>query len=184
MTTERRPNHLPLRAGAMLLLAVAVVFFGLGAHHLATSGDSDAPAPTTTASPTVAQRTTSAPTTTVEASSTRVCVVNAGSVSGLAGSVTQELKAKGYKTAEPANMSSRLVEREHHLLPLRRRGGCQTDRHRPRRRVQRGIAPSGSSLPQCTDGVLVIAITEWRIHDAYSCCDRCCHCPRPRPGGL
>ena len=69
-------------------------FFGLGAHHLATSGDSDAPAPTTTASPTVAQRTTSAPTTTVEASSTRVCVVNAGSVSGPAGSVTQELKAR------------------------------------------------------------------------------------------
>ena len=99
MTTEREPNHLPLRAGAMLLLAVAVVFFGLGAHHLATSGDSDAPAPTTTVAHGRAAL-TSAPTTTVEASSTQVCVVNAGSVSGLAGSVTQELEARA---ARPPN---------------------------------------------------------------------------------
>jgi hypothetical protein len=160
MTTEREPNHLPLRAGAMLLLAVAVVFFGLGAHHLATSGDSDAPAPTTTASPTVAQRTTSAPTTTVDASSTRVCVVNAGSVSGLAGSVTQELKAKGYKTAEPANMSSSSLSEN----TIFYRSGDEAAAKQVATDLGGGYSvesrPSGSSLPQCTDGVLVIAITE------------------------
>lgn len=162
MTTEREPNRLPLRAGAMLLLAVAVVFFGLGAHRLATSGDSDSPAPTQSApAPTVAQPTTSAPTTTtVDASSTRVCVVNAGSVSGLAGSVTQQLKAKGYKTAEPENMTSSSLSEN----TIFYRSGDEAAAKQIATELGGGYSvesrPSSSTLPSCTDGVLVIAITE------------------------
>ena len=39
MNADREPNRLPLRAGAMLLFAVAVVFVGLGWHSAATSGN-------------------------------------------------------------------------------------------------------------------------------------------------
>ena len=47
MNADREPNRLPLRAGAMLLFAVAVVFIGLGWHSAATSGDGSKAAETT-----------------------------------------------------------------------------------------------------------------------------------------
>ncbi|GAA3027110.1 LytR C-terminal domain-containing protein [Gordonia defluvii] len=164
MTTERDTNRLPLRAGAMLLLAVAIVFFGLGAHRLATGSTNQAgpvaapsaPRPSGATPPSEAVADTS-----VAASSTKVCVVNAGSVSGLAGSVTEQLKTKGYKTAEPANMlSSTLNENTIFYRP-----GTEVAAKQVATDLGGGYSveprPSNSlKLPACADGVLVIAITE------------------------
>ncbi|GED96660.1 LytR C-terminal domain-containing protein [Gordonia crocea] len=162
MTSERDSNRLPLRAGAMLLLAVAVVFFGLGIHRLATgSGDDDAPpAQTAATQTTAAPPTTSAPAG-VEASSTKVCVVNAGNVGGLAASVTKQLKAKGYKTAEPSNLSSSSLDEN----TIFYRDGDEAAAKQVATDLGGGYSvearPEGASrLPACTNGVLVIAITE------------------------
>ncbi len=163
MTTERDSNRLPLRAGAMLLLAVAVVFFGLGIHRLATGGGGDeAAAPTSqSVQPTNASPQTSAPSTTANAASTKVCVVNAGNTAGLAGSLTQQLKAKGYRTAEPSNLSSSTLNEN----TIFYRTGDEAAAQQVATALGGGysveLRPTASSkLPACTDGVLVIAITE------------------------
>ncbi|MGW5525029.1 LytR C-terminal domain-containing protein [Gordonia sp. NPDC003950] len=99
MNADRESNRLPLRAGAMLLFAVAIVFVGLGWHSAATANDNpeeqlqaaQSSAPSTTAS---APATTS----TVNQGNTTICVINAGEVTGLAGEVDSQVKAKGYTT--------------------------------------------------------------------------------------
>ncbi|NMO04166.1 LytR C-terminal domain-containing protein [Gordonia sp. TBRC 11910] len=109
MNADREPNHLPLRAGAMLLLAIAVACIGLGWHSAVTSGKdpeqaldrAGASAPITSTPVTSAAPTSAAASTTV-----KLCVFNAGSVHGLAREVTDELKAKGYHLASPANLTT------------------------------------------------------------------------------
>ncbi|MEO9326503.1 LytR C-terminal domain-containing protein [Gordonia aurantiaca] len=102
MNADREPNRLPLRAGAMLLFAVAVVFIGLGWHSAATSGgDSKAAETTAVTTPSTTQTTTSS--STVAAGTKRVCVVNAGQVTGLAGDVTDLLRDKGFTMGRPGN---------------------------------------------------------------------------------
>ncbi|MGC4933368.1 LytR C-terminal domain-containing protein [Gordonia sp. DT30] len=98
MNADRESNRLPLRAGAMLLFAVAIVCVGLGWHSAATSGknpeaqlraaQSGAP---TSAAP--------APTQSSATNSAKVCVINAGTVNGLATVVDDQLKSKGFTTA-------------------------------------------------------------------------------------
>ncbi|GAB08461.1 hypothetical protein GOARA_012_00110 [Gordonia araii NBRC 100433] len=166
MTSERESNRLPLRAGAMLLLAVAVVFFGLGAHSLATgSGDDAEPAPTaqTTAqqNPAPASGESKAAAPSADASSTKVCVVNAGNVSGLAGSVTDQLKTKGYQTAEPDNLSSSTLSEN----TIFYRAGDEAAANQIATDLGGGYSveqrsPNQTRLPACTGGVLVIAVTE------------------------
>ncbi|QKT06128.1 LytR C-terminal domain-containing protein [Gordonia sp. X0973] len=161
MTTERETNRLPLRAGAMLLLAVAVVFFGLGIHHLTTSGDNDESAPATSAAvsapvPAPASNTQAAP-----AASGKVCVVNAGEVSGLAGTVTRTLKEKGFTTAEPANLQSNsLNENTIFYHP-----GQEAVANEVNTALGGGYSVEQRSagqtkLPACTGGVLVVAVNQ------------------------
>ena len=69
MNADREPNRLPLRAGAMLLFAVAVVFIGLGWHSAATSGDGSKAAETTATAPTTTESST--PTSTSVAAGTK-----------------------------------------------------------------------------------------------------------------
>ncbi|GAA1482199.1 hypothetical protein GCM10009624_26390 [Gordonia sinesedis] len=105
MNADREPNRLPLRAGAMLLFAVAVVFIGLGWHSAATA-DSDPEAGLEAAARSnsaTASATSASPSSSAAAGSTRICVINAGSVSGLAAEVTDDLKQKGFRTAPPRN---------------------------------------------------------------------------------
>ncbi|MFT4043985.1 MAG: LytR C-terminal domain-containing protein [Gordonia sp. (in: high G+C Gram-positive bacteria)] len=100
MNPDREPNRLPLRAGAMVLIAVAIIFVALGWHSAATSGsdpDSGLAAASSSPSP------TTAPAATSTANTARVCVINAGSISGLATEVTKTLKTSGFRTASPSN---------------------------------------------------------------------------------
>ncbi|AZZ80013.1 hypothetical protein C5O27_01980 [Gordonia alkanivorans] len=104
MNADREPNRLPLRAGAMMLFAVAVVFIGLGWHSAATSGsEPQATETTATATPTPASTTSS---TSASSTTKRVCVINAGQVSGLASDVSDLLKEKGYTMAQPGNYTA------------------------------------------------------------------------------
>ena len=107
MNADREPNRLPLRAGAMLLFAVAIVFIGLGWRSAATA-DSDPEAGLEAAARSNSATASAAPSATAGSSSaadgsTRVCVINAGSVSGLAAEVTDNLQQQGFQTASPAN---------------------------------------------------------------------------------
>ncbi|AFR47181.1 LytR C-terminal domain-containing protein [Gordonia sp. KTR9] len=104
MNADREPNRLPLRAGAMMLFAVAVVFIGLGWHSAATAGNDS---PTTEAATTVTSTPTStSPSTSAASTGKRLCVINAGQVAGLASDVTELLQAKGYQMAEPGNYTA------------------------------------------------------------------------------
>lgn len=84
----------------MLLFAVAIVFVGLGWHSAATSGNSaqdqlqaaESSAPATSAAPTPSTSST------VAQGDTKICVINAGTTSGLATEVDQQVTAKGFTT--------------------------------------------------------------------------------------
>ncbi|GAC70046.1 LytR C-terminal domain-containing protein [Gordonia soli] len=162
MNADREPNRLPLRAGAMLLLAVAVVFIGLGWHSAAT-GDEDpeagleaAQSRVSASTPTSSAAATSAASS--ENSSTkRLCVFNAGSVAGLAGEVTDELKAKGYRTASPGNISSGTITENTVFYD----DGDKTDADKVAGDLgdDTSVDPRPSSFTQCTDGIPVIVVT-------------------------
>lgn len=160
MNADREPSRLPLRAGAMLLLAVAIVFIGLGWHRMATSGNgpeqglTSAPAPTSASAP---PTTGSAETTAASGGKSKLCVYNAGSVSGLAGDVSDDLKAKGFQMAKPGNLTSTSItentifyddgqksEAEDVATAL---GGDASVEARP------------SSFTRCADGIPVIVVT-------------------------
>lgn len=99
MNAERESNRLPLRAGAMLLFAVAVVFIGLGWHSAATSGSNPeaqlqaAQSSAPTRAPSSASPSSSQPQATAE-----ICVINAGEVRRLASEVDEQLKGRGFIT--------------------------------------------------------------------------------------
>ncbi|WOC12682.1 hypothetical protein MP11Mi_17730 [Gordonia sp. MP11Mi] len=104
----------------MLLLAVAVVFIGLGWHHAATSGDDDsdlsaAQSPTTSAVAEAPESTPRGESKSAPPSSTKaadaadvgtMCVLNAGTVTGLAGDVSTKLKEAGFEVSSAENLST------------------------------------------------------------------------------
>lgn len=108
----------PLRALAMVLLSLAIVFLGLGAFSLTDSGDETAPAEaaatsTTTSSAVAAPAatpapasTTATPTTSAAAASESVRVLNNSNVSGLAAETAQTLESAGFTVGETGNYSS------------------------------------------------------------------------------
>lgn len=115
--TKSEPPHLPLRAGAMLLLAIAVVFIGLGWHSAAT-GDSDPEAgleaaqsrqPTSSSSEAPAPSSATSRTSTsasVDPDRPQVCVFNAGAIGGLGQTFAREVEDLGWDTATPTNLQS------------------------------------------------------------------------------
>ncbi len=155
MNPDREPSRLPLRAGAMLLLAVAIVFVGLGWHSAATSGD-DPEKGLEAAQRQVA--TTAAPSTSATASAVkaRVCVYNAGTIAGLAGDITDELKAQGFETADPGNLSTSSItentvfydddQKTQAEAVAEALGGASVD-------------PRPSSFTRCSTGIPVIVVS-------------------------
>ncbi|MFC0314364.1 LytR C-terminal domain-containing protein [Gordonia phosphorivorans] len=125
MNADREPNRLPLRAGAMLLLAVAVVFIGLGWSSAAKSGDESPQeklaksGSQSTASSVVSSegKSSSAATSEAPKSTTAgaadvpaLCVLNAGSTKGWAKDVSDQLKSAGFTIgSEPGNLSTSSV---------------------------------------------------------------------------
>ncbi|GAB2640612.1 hypothetical protein GCM10027169_05790 [Gordonia jinhuaensis] len=122
MNSDRDSNKLPLRAAAMVLLAVAIVFVGLGWHSLASTSSSDKPvaaasesAVTTSAAPSTeksapssdaadASGTTSA--SVAPADAPDVCIYNAGTISGLATDYREKVTGLGYQVSSVGNFSS------------------------------------------------------------------------------
>lgn len=88
----------------MLLIAVAIVFVALGWHSAATSGQNpDEGLEAAGSSAPKASPTATSPS--VAAGAARLCVINAGSITGLASEVSNDLKQKGFRTATPTNYS-------------------------------------------------------------------------------
>ncbi|MBY4575788.1 LytR C-terminal domain-containing protein [Gordonia paraffinivorans] len=157
MNADREPNRLPLRAGAMLLFAVAVVFIGLGWHSAATSGDGSKAAETTATAPTTTESST--PTSTsVAAGTKRVCVINAGQVTGLAGDVTDLLRDKGYTMARPANYTGGGFS-ENTIFYETDADKAQAEKIAQDLGGSVSIEERPSSFGQCRNGVPVIMVT-------------------------
>lgn len=172
MAPESDNTRLPLRAGAMLLFAIAVVCIGLGWHSAVTttsSPEADLRAAASSASETPSSSAGSssaeagAPasgtssSTSASASGPLVCVYNAGSQSGLAVEVTDTLKAKGYRTSEPGNLQSASITENtvFYTPPLR------DEAEKVVADLDNGATadPRPSAFTQCRGGIAVIVIT-------------------------
>nr|WP_256977969.1 MULTISPECIES: LytR C-terminal domain-containing protein [unclassified Rhodococcus (in: high G+C Gram-positive bacteria)] len=109
----------PLRALAMVLISLAILFAAIGALSLTGSGDSEeAAAPeatsevaeaTSPAAQAPAASTTSAPTTSVAPAEVEVRVLNNSDVSGLAATTADTLTAQGWTIAETGNYAQTQV---------------------------------------------------------------------------
>jgi hypothetical protein len=160
MNPDREPSRLPLRAGAMLLLAIAIVFVGLGWHSAATSGDdpekdleaAQTQVTTTAAAPSSATSSSAA----ASADTPELCVFNAGSVSGLAGEVTDSLKAKGFQTAEPSNLTTSSVTENTVFYDEGQKSAADQVASAL---GDASVDPRPSSFTQCSDGIPVIVVT-------------------------
>ncbi|OBB99609.1 MULTISPECIES: LytR C-terminal domain-containing protein [unclassified Gordonia (in: high G+C Gram-positive bacteria)] len=158
MNADREPNRLPLRAGAMLLLAVAVVFVGLGWHSAATSGQSP-DEDLREAQASVATTTTPASSSAANAStSERLCVINAGSIAGLASEVTDDLKAKGFNTASPANYDGGSFT-ENTILYRDSSQKADAEKVATALGSNPSVEQRPSSFTMCRDGLAVVVVT-------------------------
>ncbi|MDY6809228.1 LytR family transcriptional regulator [Gordonia sp. HNM0687] len=159
MNADHEPSRLPLRAGAMMLLAVAIVFLGLGWHSAATSGDDPERELQDAQSQVATSTTQSAASTTASASADtpQLCVFNAGSISGLAADVTESLQAAGFQTDEPGNLSTASIT-ENTIF-------YDDDQQSAAQEVADALGgdasldPRPSSFTQCPDGIPVIVVT-------------------------
>ncbi|AZG46209.1 LytR C-terminal domain-containing protein [Gordonia insulae] len=161
MNPDREPSRLPLRAGAMLLLAVAIVFIGLGWHSAATSGDDpeqDLKAAQSQVSTTSTATSAASSSPSVSADTPELCVFNAGSVSGLAGDVTDALKAKGFQTAEPGNLTTSSVTENTVFYDDGQKSAA--DKVAEALGGDASVDPRPSSFTQCSDGIPVIVVTQ------------------------
>ncbi|MFW0789318.1 LytR C-terminal domain-containing protein [Gordonia sp. CPCC 205333] len=163
MNADREPNRLPLRAGAMLLLAIAVACIGLGAHDLATRDDDPDKALDQVATSTPTPGGSSTPTsTTSSATDVRLCVFNAGSVSGLAREVTNDLKTKGYTLASPQNLTtSSFSENTVFYDTDGDAGNTKSEAEKAAKDVPGGasVEERPSSFTQCASGIPVIMVS-------------------------
>ena len=147
----------------MLLLAVAIVFVGLGWHSAATSGDdperdlkaAQSQVTTTAAAPSSAASSSSSAR--ASADTPELCVFNAGSVSGLAGEVSDSLKAKGFATTEPGNLTTSSVTENTIFYDEGQKSAA--DEVASALGGDTSVDPRPSSFTQCSDGLPVIVVT-------------------------
>ncbi len=166
--TKSDPPHLPLRAGAMLLLAIAVLFIGLG-WHSAANGDSDPEAGLEAAqsrqpssSQTQASEPTSAPATTTTSASVdpdrpEVCVFNAGLISGLGQTYTKKVDDLGWATATPANLQSASITENTVFYSSGQRQVAEQLADDLGGEVS--VDPRPSAFDECSDGLPLIVVT-------------------------
>lgn len=175
MTPDREPNRLPFRAGAMLLLAVAVVCIGLGWHSAVTttsspeadlraaaasSSASAAPSSSAAASTSASVSGTGSSSTDPSSSSTSgplACVYNAGSISGLAVEVTASLKSKGWRVAAPGNLQSASITENTVFYPSALESEADRLVSDLGNDATADLKPS--SFTQCRGGLAVVVIT-------------------------
>ncbi len=175
MTPERDSNRLPYRAGAMLLLAVAIVFVGLGWHSAASSDSnpeaqlqaaaaSESSSPSTTASPSSPSSSAATSGTpgaagesSASASGPLVCVFNAGTVTGLAVEVTDELKSKGYRTSAPGNLTTSSITENTVFYTASQRAQAQQIASDLGGGASIDARPS--AFTQCRGGIAVVVLT-------------------------
>ena len=168
MKADREPNKLPFRAGAMLLLSLAVVFFGL-AWHSAASGDdnpekdlAEAGAKMPAASVSASAEATASATSTSSSSGGSaevppLCVFNAGTVSGLATEVSTALEDAGFEVSDPGNLSTSSISENTIFYDSGDRSAAQ--------KVAKALGGSVSvearpdSFTDCSDGMPVIVVT-------------------------
>ncbi|GAB17592.1 hypothetical protein GOEFS_036_00310 [Gordonia effusa NBRC 100432] len=147
----------------MLLLALAVACIGLGAHRVATSGDDPDTAlnQVATSTPSSASSQTP-PSSTSAATDVRLCVFNAGSVSGLAREVTDALKEKGYTLASPHNLStSSFTENTVFYDTDGDAGNTKSEAEKVAKDVPGGasVEERPSSFTQCASGIPVVMVS-------------------------
>ncbi|MBM7416367.1 type IV secretory pathway TrbL component [Rhodococcus sp. PvP016] len=161
----------PLRALAMVLLSLAVVFAGLGFFSLTGSGEdtptSTAAAVTTTAAAaapaapqsdasagSAATTTTSAPSSTTAAAQS-LRVLNNSNVSGLAAEVAQTLESAGFTVGETGNYSSGTIAAStvyyDPSVP-----GQQAEAERIATTLGFGVEPRFEGIESSTPGIIVI----------------------------
>ncbi|PXW29058.1 UNVERIFIED_CONTAM: LytR cell envelope-related transcriptional attenuator [Williamsia faeni] len=159
----------------MLLIAIAVVFIGLGWQSAANS-DSDpedglqaaqsrqstsAAAPESAApESSVAASTSASPTTmspSVDPSKPQVCVFNAGTVSGLGQTFTKKVDVLGWKTAEPANLQSASITENTIFYTPRQKAAAEQLAEDLGGDVS--VDPRPSAFSQCQGGLALIVVT-------------------------
>ncbi|MEU4340173.1 LytR C-terminal domain-containing protein [Nocardia sp. NPDC023852] len=164
----------PLRALAMVLIALAIVFAGLGAMSLSSSetGDTDASgtspsatssataAPQVPAGTTVSKATNAAPTsagtttTTAAGRSVPVRVLNNSMIAGLAAKTANQLSANGWTIAETGNYPGTNIAKTTVYY-----GTSPGDRDAARAiadEIGADVAPKSSAIGDSAPGVTVI----------------------------
>lgn len=159
MTADREPNRLPLRAGAMVLLAVAVVFVALGWNSAASSDDD--PAADLEAAEAQASQNAPQPSpepTPSQANDIPVCVFNAGSVAGLAQEVSDDLDDAGFDTQEPGNISGGGFT-ENTVMYSGSEQQPQAERVGETLGANTAVEARPSNITDCPNGILVVVVT-------------------------
>lgn len=155
----------------MLLFAVAVVFIGLGWHSAATSGNdpkkdlaaveqsteagSGAEAASDTSAP--SESTPSSTSAAPRANTPRVCVFNAGTVTGLAKEVSDELEDQGFRMAEPGNLSTSSITEN--TLFYEDGDKAAADRVADALAGEVSVEERPSTFTNCADGLALIVVT-------------------------
>jgi hypothetical protein len=157
----------------MLLIAIAVVFIGLGWQSAADS-DSDPEAgleaaqsrQSTSAAPdsaapesSVATSTSASSTTSssVDPSKPQVCVFNAGTVSGLGQTFTKKVDVLGWETAEPGNLQSASITENTIFYTPRQKAAAEQLAEDLGGDVS--VDPRPSAFSQCQGGLALIVVT-------------------------
>lgn len=166
--TKSDPPHLPLRAGAMLLLAIAVVCIGLG-WHSAVTGDADPEAGLEAAAsrqPSSSQVESAAPTSTSTSTSTsasvdpdrpEVCIFNAGTISGLGQTYKKRVEDLGWATATPTNLQSASITENTVFYT----SGQQQEAEQLAEDLggEVSVDPRPAAFDECSDGLPLIVVT-------------------------
>lgn len=162
--------RLPLRAGAMLLLAIAVVFTGLGWHSAAT-GDSDpgagleaaqsrqptSSAPATTTPGGAETSASSSQSSSVDPDRPRVCIFNAGIVGGLGQTYRKLVDDAGWTTATPSNLQSASITENTIFYTATQQE--YADQLAEELGGDISVDPRPSAFSQCQGGLVLIVVT-------------------------
>jgi len=142
----------------MLLLSVAVVFFGLAWHSAASGGDDpEQKLAEAGAKMSATSASTSAPGRSSSGRGPALCVFNAGTVAGLASEVSSELEKKGFRVSDTGNLTTSSFTENTIFYDSGNKSAAQ----RASRALGGGasIEARPAAFSQCADGVPVIVVS-------------------------